>query len=821
MIREEKTALILVGGCALAAVLLYLTVLRPALEKATRPSEPSAAASGPAGGPGGTGGTGGTGSPASPPDTRPRSVRRMVSATAWVRDAETGAPLSAAKPIALGVADIAEPAVRVDDAGAATIDYLPPETPFGVRFEHDGYRPVERSGLRAKSSQIVDLGLVLLRPNRVAGGRVLDLAGKPIAGATVSLHRRAPLTADLSDADRAATLAGALFDAPVASDRTADDGTFSIGELDPGLYCASIAAPGFTGAALPALDLRRGDETVTVRLAPGVHAAGRVRIADRGTAGPGRLLAIAADACRVAPVAVASAAVDGGGRFELASVLPAEHWLFLAAEGAGTRPVGPLTIAADSVLDPSFAPSATLSVAVVDAARAPVAGAAVRIESGTPGAREVVATTDARGIARVEIDRGPADLVVEAEGFAASRQVVGIEALASEQRVRLESGRALQGVVRDASGAPLLGAVVTVRPSGPRAVTDRFGAFRLEHAAPSGVRLHAEAIGFVPKDMDLDDAAAPLEIALTKGGTLDVLVRGKNGAPLEGAAVVALIETKDGVELAATTRSDATGAASFACLDPAQRFVLLASTADDAPLRSQPIALAADRSDVRAGLSFLQGGTIAGAVLDDSDRPLAGVLVRAVPVSTDRVDRLLVQNAGAIALTGADGLFRIERLPPGQYRVDASDGKHVAASEAPVQSRDGRVTSGLSLVLASGRSIAGVVQDDAGHAAPFASVTLAGGDPDHPVAGLPRTMVTDAAGRFVFAGVAQEPFRQRPAPVIDPSNPTATPPEPPPLPPYLVLSARRAGAAAEGETPAEETPVDPARELQELRLSKP
>jgi RNA polymerase sigma factor (sigma-70 family) len=245
----------------------------------------------------------------------------------------------------------------------------------------------------------------------------------------------------------------------------------------------------------------------------------------------------------------------------------------------------------------------------------------------------------------------------------------------------LGAGQRLEFVVMDTAGRPLQGAEVALHrasgamtgtgdlrgrpwnlPPSARAVADAEGRLAFESLAPSMYFAVAGAKGFARRTLDVyaqeGIARGPVRMVLRPGSTLGGTVRGADGRPRPGVAVISRFSYAP----AQAPFADYDFAASTT--DAEGRYLLEGLMAGwqelEVDLPSGP-RLAAGTVEVPGVIVFdirIPGGaSVRGRVLDDAtSAPVAGASVR-----------LSVKSGTAVAdiETGADGTFAVEDLPPG------------------------------------------------------------------------------------------------------------------------------------------------------------
>jgi protocatechuate 3,4-dioxygenase beta subunit len=222
-------------------------------------------------------------------------------------------------------------------------------------------------------------------------------------------------------------------------------------------------------------------------------------------------------------------------------------------------------------------------------------------------------------------------------------------------------------------------------------------------------------------------------------------VVGADGKAVSGACVVvrqgAAFERDDPAFFAeATTGSDGTFRIANAPRAPARLFV----RGSGWPPAER--FLRADSSSLRIALE--RGTTISGTVLDASGRPVAGTLVR---------------SGGAAAEADAQGRYRLDGVPAGLQRVEASAPGGLVARKGGVRVAAAPVSADLQ--LQAGATIAGTVVD-ALTRRPIAGTRIAVAE--SPGSGIgaaePSAFArSDAKGRFSAAGLLPADYEVRAA----------------------------------------------------------
>lgn len=311
--------------------------------------------------------------------------------------------------------------------------------------------------------------------------------------------------------------------------------------------------------------------------------------------------------------------------------------------------------------------------------------------------------------------------------------------------VTLARQRTMKVSVRDASGAPVEGAVGTI--PGPKYVTTGpagpDGLLTVTLAGPR-VRVLVSAPGF--EERALESAGTDATVVLERAATLVVHVTGPGGG--RAGAAMLMLETgaapfatpEGGVPVTLTATGGAaigatrTGGDEMLCMvrldqeDRARISSLRAGQSAKVSLIGPLGEVAAQRevrlvdaSEVAVELAFATpAGAVTGCVLDPAGTPVAGAWLRiAAPEPVDSFLRI-VQIADASAETGADGRFRFEGMRGGRFALlCGAQGFATRRVDA-----DAAHAKELVVRLERGREVSIHLEDDAGDAIPDARVLL-------------------------------------------------------------------------------------------------
>jgi hypothetical protein len=486
-----------------------------------------------------------------------------------------------------------------------------------------------------------ELGTIVLEPGAAIAGRVLDGRGEPLAGALV--RAREPAGGELREL------------------ATAADGGFRFDDFAAGTIVELSAE--HRDAQSSALLVEAGLEAETlIVLAGASRVAGRVLAGGEGLAGALVLL-------RSGDQTRASTRSDDRGRFELNGVKPG----MLAVEAVAPGLIGEAfrfeLAAGESAEDLALelAPGGVVEGRVRSATGEPLEGVRIELVGGqrdlahrlaSPGA-----SSDADGAYRLTgLPAGQRLLRARrADLLPAERQ---LEVVAGSQELdwQLAGGLRLEGRIVDSQSRPVAAARIVVFDLAGRAVgepgqSDAGGSFLLEGLPAGELRVVGEAE---------QQAKAERKVALSAGGrTEEVLLVCPAPASLEGRLLGASFEALSRAKVWATgpTGEQRQGQVAYdgsyqiRGLGPGEWRV--AARAPGFPREAGGRVALREGEPASLDLELPQGGYRLAGVVSRGGAPLAGLLVSAA------------SESGAVggAVTDANGVFAIDALPAGAYRI--------------------------------------------------------------------------------------------------------------------------------------------------------
>ncbi|HKB17206.1 MAG TPA: carboxypeptidase-like regulatory domain-containing protein, partial [Planctomycetota bacterium] len=638
---------------------------------------------------------------------------------------------------------------------------------YGVSALGPGCAPAWREKVEVRGGEATSVSLDL-PPEGFVSGRAVDEEGRGVPRARIDAKSQESVGPN----PYAIGYGRAYADA---------EGNFRVGSLRPGKHTVTASRPGRLAAKGETVEVAAGFGVPDLKL---VLAGGRAlagRVLD-GTGAPVAEAEVTARTDRAAQRSrgltrsrtwsAQSAVTAADGSFRLGG-LDDGPFVVVASSKERGRTERKEVPAGDEALELVLEPATTLAGKVRDAETGePVLRFDVELERRDPsrGANyregqgsKTFATKD--GLFEWT-DRKPGTyrVLVAAQGYV-SEDVDGIEAAAGERKggieVALKRGASIRGRVLDrATGEPVADVSISAEPvevdeelersrrrkSGDPTGPD--GAFETAGLIPGKWRLRAWREGFVSARTDpiqVEDRGTVdgIEILLPRGGSVEGVAAGPDGAPYSGGRAWAtrIERSEEGEEIRVLSgfgytgrgssqgaEIDASGAFRIESLETGRYLV----QARPAPVPGEPRE-EAERRTLR-GFVEVQEGALARV---DFARPGGGCLVRG-RVARDRegvegVEVTLVpkewpKDREARSLleprlrtrTLAGGAFEIADAPPGEATVGARMGAGASVSEKVVVPAGGELTVDLRLPLGE---IAGrVVSEVDGSPIPRAAV---------------------------------------------------------------------------------------------------
>jgi RNA polymerase sigma factor (sigma-70 family) len=575
------------------------------------------------------------------------------------------------------------PAAHSDQTGAFHITRLPAGR-FALTATGRGHTPGWVELNLQPGQRRTGVRLTLAARGIELSGHLRDSSGGLIAGGGVTAY----------------SVLDQLKSGPMFTRFVGRDGRYRL-VLPPGEYAVSARASGYAWQAreVPLFVSTRLD----FHLDPGARIAGRVE----GAPAPGEIVVQAFPQQR-GLAAGQMERTDPTGQFLFDSLSPGAY-LIEARRGAAVGRseeivVGPAGARQDVVIRMQRRPQLSGTVRRQDGR--PIAGAGVTARIGVgvgPETSYTRTSTDERGAFVLEgLWPGQVTLQGDAAGFASETVVLKLTDRAPPVELVLQPASQLRGRVLDPSGEPAAFARLTIitQRGGPgegasrlHTLTDRRGLFSVDDLAGAvEVRAdHGSGLGSAGPVQLTPGSPASVEVRLRPGAFVSGVVRQPDGSPATGAHVRGRLRGTG-----ARTLTTGAGFLTWVAREPPP-----AETAADGSFRIGPfeageVAVRASVPDVpgffstdprpdsewlhlqpgeeRTGLVLIldpADGHIAGLVLGDDARPLAGAMVFVLP-EQDGIAVLPGSSRAGAVVSDADGRFRLTRLRRGRYTLQAS-----------------------------------------------------------------------------------------------------------------------------------------------------
>jgi RNA polymerase sigma factor (sigma-70 family) len=705
-----------------------------------------------------------------------------------VRYATTRASVAGQK-VALEAVGAATLTVSTDPRGGFRFEHLAESRSWRVRVEAANYAPVVVPNLHLDRDETRDVGTLWLDAPARLEIVVRDWRDRPIAGATVEVHRQRNV-----GVSHAFTEAGELryVTEPVATATTGADGRAVLSALPRGDWTVFARAAGFASAFEWSATVAPGaaKREVTMHLDKALRIEGRVVGGDRKPVARAAVWAYAGNLVSTASAALPCATTDDAGRFVLDGLRPGETILRVGREGATPCAIEPVRVPASApveiVLDGGF-----VEGVVTDATGGrPLAGARVLAYMGhVNGVSIAEATSGEDGRYRLDTVRAgrPQWFRVERAGFATldetptnvmSRPEIRYGDVSTTRDFAMRRGVPLAGLVTSPDG-PIAGARVVAwwydrSDNGKWIVstegfTDGDGRFALTAAGSKTVVVQVFADGWYqegladfnwssalaagrkpPHAIDVPSRGMPdVNITMTRACAVAGRVESAAGKPVAGASVRCVWSTT-------TTADDGTFALTAAVTADSTEISAWTGRVGTLPQR---VALSPGGRVDDVVLRLPRTVRVGGRVTTSSGAAIDGA-------SVELIFRPTTPQWGQREWTGA----RVPVGEGGRYEaefVDQEGGFHVRATAPGFASADspqttietGRATYQADLVLAPSQVLEGRVISSADGITPVvgARIALAPSEDDRLVKKVRRQTLaaaTDDDGRFRILDVA-------------------------------------------------------------------
>lgn len=315
----------------------------------------------------------------------------------------------------------------------------------------------------------------------------------------------------------------------------------------------------------------------------------------------------------------------------------------------------------------------------------------------------------ADGTFRTEVvsGRSATSLQAGARGFATMRQTLVVDnANETTAHFRLLPGFHIAGRVTDEAGQPIEGAkVATFFTLYEPVMTDAGGRYEITHADAAHDRhsLFARKSGYVEAKVEIQTSApeTTYDLVLKRGVRVHGRVFAPNNTPVAGASLYIGFSPNAYDRLDATSGDD--GVFEFPAVAAGSQ-TMVTSRKGFAP-DTQVFVVPSDQSDLLLDIHLQPPHTLAGVVVDESGKPLAGI---GLAVLQKRPGSPGGRNARGEylelrATSASDGTFQIEGLPSGVVNLEAYSRRTVRKLEydLAVDRRDVRMVLQMAAQLAA------------------------------------------------------------------------------------------------------------------------
>ena len=299
----------------------------------------------------------------------------------------------------------------------------------------------------------------------------------------------------------------------------------------------------------------------------------------------------------------------------------------------------------------------------------------------------------------------------------------------------------LEGQVLTEGDQPAAGVTVVLGSNPPRtAVSEGDGSFAFDELVGRPYTLVARGSGGIagPVTARLTATSEPVVLRLRPAAKVTVRVTTADGKPVDG-ATVELRGTDDQRETAKK------GTATFVTVVPGG--YQLAAWADGYAHVFTWLTVGA--GETSAELVLLPGARVAGFVVDDTGKPVAGARV-VYSGASDWMQQ--ADDRRDAVVSGSDGGFAFAAMPAGSFRFRASH-EALAPGSSTLVTLDGKTErTGVTITMAQGATISGKVVDGGGKPVAGARVRI-GSAQRTMLAAPPRQAYSDDKGVFEVGGL--------------------------------------------------------------------
>ncbi len=530
---------------------------------------------------------------------------------------------------------------------------------------------------------------ITLDASSKVSGRVVDLEGKPIVGATIGLQRT-----------RSEGFGGRSMQFQMRNDESSDaEGKFLFDAVDPGTIALEASAPGMQKKSMPSVEVPSGKDITDVAfvLEAGATLEGRVLSSDGQPVAGAEVGAVEEGGERMMVRGMSERSpTDGDGRYRLESLIPGT----LSIEA--TSDSYPRTVKSVELkpglnrLDLTFSGGLDVSGRVVDQNGAAIVGALVRLDAPGRFFGGPQAQSGSDGSFRLTgIAPGDYSLNASRAGFAP---------LDDEVPVRVEAAPVAGLLIKLAQGGAISGTILGLDPkqfgevevradrAGWNGVRPDFkGNYRIENLAPGDYTVEARwgtsgrrATGTVTLPQGAPEVR--LDLSFGQGIALSGSVM-QGQTPAEGAVVAVVNLDADGNGWG---RTDHEGKFRIEALEPARYRLDLTW---NGATHTETLDLSSDRE-----ISIdLPAATVSGVLLDaQNNQPIVGASVTLEAQAEQQGPRFWMGDRGATS--DSSGRFILRNVGDDTYRLQIKS-KGYAAREQLVTLQSGRGGENLEIKL--------------------------------------------------------------------------------------------------------------------------